>query len=158
MELTPAARENFVEEYLAFQTAAEEIRNRFYDFLLAHDPKGLAIYNIYPFENSTVPLPVDYFKLVPHVEDIPGYLVFEGPRNEMEIEAAVLREIEESDDSPFTHETENYWNPESELYILVPDAYLHNPDGWEEIIRTTLSRIEDLKVSYRADEKNSKQA
>lgn len=97
MNLTAAARQKFVEEMVAFETAALEIRDRFYDFLVTHDPKGYADYSIHPFANSPAPLWRGYFKLVPYSADImfdelvaeaSNSLYFEGPLSKMEIEFA----------------------------------------------------------------------
>lgn len=95
MNLTSEARKRFVEELVAFETAALEIRDRFYAFLVTHDPKGYADYSIYPFANSTAPLWRGYFNLVPYLADVmvdelaaepSNGLMFQGPLSVQEIE------------------------------------------------------------------------
>ena len=94
MELTAAARKNFVAELVAFETAANEVRDRFYAFLVTHDPKGYADYGIHPFADSPAPLWRGYFKLVPYVADVmydelaaepSNSLCFQGPLDKTEI-------------------------------------------------------------------------
>lgn len=97
MKLSSAARKNFVEELIAFENAAMEVRDRFYAFLVTHDPKEYADYGIYPFANSPAPLWRGYFKLVPYLADITAddhaaepstALMFQGPLSKTEIEYA----------------------------------------------------------------------
>jgi hypothetical protein len=97
MNLSSAARKNFVEELIAFETAAMEVRDRFYAFLVTHDPKGYADYGIYPFANSPAPLWRGYFKLVPYLADVmydemaaepSNSLCFQGPLDKTEIKYA----------------------------------------------------------------------
>lgn len=97
MNLTAASRQRFVEELVAFETAAMEIRDRFYAFLVTHDPKGYADYSIHPFANSPAPLWRGYFNLVPYHADVTvdelaaepsNGLMFQGPLSVQEIEFA----------------------------------------------------------------------
>lgn len=147
MNLTATARNNFVAELIAFQKAANEIRNRFYDFLVAHNPVEYADYQILPFANSTEPLAVGYFELVPYLGDISvdelaaepsNVLSFKGPLSKFEIKCDreaedLFRGLYEDDNMPFIRTTQDEWN-DKELYINVPDAYLDDPDGWESTV------------------------
>lgn len=131
MNLTAAARQSFVEELIAFETAALEIRDRFYAFLVTHDPKGYADYNIYPFANSPAPLWRGYFKLVPYLADVmydelaaepSNSLCFQGPLSKDELEYA--KQAAESVKSMYNTEKPHSGDPDAvEELRNLPDAW-----------------------------------
>lgn len=103
MNLTSAARKQFVEELIAFETAATEARDRFYAFLVKHNPVGYADYHIHPFDDSPAPLWRGYFKFEPYFPDVTfdelvaepsNTLNFKGPLSKTEIRFA--KEAEET--------------------------------------------------------------
>jgi hypothetical protein len=132
MNLTAAARQKFVAELVAFETAAMEIRDRFYNFLVTHDPKGYADYSIYPFAESPAPLWRGYFNLVPYEADAmfdelaaepSNTLNFRGPLSKTEIKyakqaAEIFKSSSDNDKPQSAH-------PEAEEEIRnLPDAWV----------------------------------
>jgi hypothetical protein len=144
MNLTAAARQKFVEELVAFETAALEIRDRFYAFLVTHDPKGYADYSIYPFSDSPAPLWRGYFNLVPYVADVmvdelaaepSNSLCFKGPLDKTEIKyakqaAEAFRSFSDNDKPHGAH-------PEAEEEVRnLPDSFspfiVETQNEWNE--------------------------
>jgi hypothetical protein len=138
MNLTAAARKSFVEELITFENAAMEVRDRFYAFLVTHDPKGYADYSIYPFANSTAPLWRGYFKLVPYVADVAydeltaehsSSLYFQGPLSKTEIKYA--KQAAEAFAFFGDNDTPHGAHPEAE------EAIRNLPDSFSPDIRET---------------------
>lgn len=147
MNLTAAARKSFVEELVAFETAANEVRDRFYAFLVTHDPKGHADYGIHPFADSPAPLWRGYFKLVPYVEDIrfdervaepSNSLRFQGPRDKTEIKYG--KQASETFKSMYDSDKPNGAHPDAEEDVR------NLPDSWSPFIEETQNEWNDQRL------------
>lgn len=160
MSLSSSERRQFLTELISYNERAYEIRNRFYSFLVEHNPVGYADFGIFPFIESDKPVAVDFLQLeVPNIpfdfdskresENTTG-LYFHGPMAKDHIQ--MRKEILDNDFGAYgepdkyyypnltTHQVE--WN-DRPLFLLIPDAYLDDPDGWEARV---ISAVQDDRM------------